>query len=619
MKKVLSVLLVLMMLMGTLLISPLSVSAADGWDGTTATKPSGDGTKESPYLISSAENLLWMSRNIKKGDQVGDADAGDDYGPSFEGQYFLQTCDIDLNGKVLPSIGFYYANDKRMGAFGGTYDGCGFSIKNGNIKSYNSGHALNVNWGHGLFGTIYGATIRNVVLEGLAIEGHGVTGAVVGRAVASTAVEQNSNFNLVENCVVKSTCSITAKFPNDTPPTGKDAAAYDQASRVGGIVGMAYGTTVKNCTNAANIAVPGNFNFAGGIVGTAGFGVVVDHCINTGNITLDTSSNAVAAESAYGGIVGFITPYGPGSTTIVGDVTISNCYNTGSFTFAGTAGPGNATYWGGVLGGANSLKPGSNNKISNCYNLNGENTLQASNGNFRIGGLLGSYWIGKNANVAPIYMDNAYSVTLTKGGNTSSYEGTNEYRCWIRQNSAGKVCIQIGIGDGQYADAQNGAYPANATVGTKTADEIKLLTAKIDTAVERVQTLGKSTYILGVQKAIDDNTKVRIVAGINTLDALNYGFEASVQIGEDTPKTAEPKTSTTVYTALLADNKTISVADYDVNYFACVTLTGIPASGTVKYTVKSFVTKIEGVRIYGDTIELTFVDGVLSGEPVIVQ
>ena len=86
MKKVLSVLLVLMMLMGTLLISPLSVSAADGWNGTTATQPSGDGTKESPYLISSAENLLWMSRNIKKGDQVGDADAGDDYGPSFEGQ-----------------------------------------------------------------------------------------------------------------------------------------------------------------------------------------------------------------------------------------------------------------------------------------------------------------------------------------------------------------------------------------------------------------------------------------------------------------------------------------------------------------------------------------------------
>lgn len=36
MKKVLSVLLVLMMLMGTLLISPLSVSAADGWNGTTA-------------------------------------------------------------------------------------------------------------------------------------------------------------------------------------------------------------------------------------------------------------------------------------------------------------------------------------------------------------------------------------------------------------------------------------------------------------------------------------------------------------------------------------------------------------------------------------------------------
>ena len=619
MKKVLSVLLVLMMLMGTLLISPMSVSAADGWNGTTAMKPSGDGTEASPYLISSAENLLWMSQNIKKGDQVNDDTAGDNYGPSFEGQYFLQTCDIDLNGKTIPSIGFYYANDKRMGAFGGIYDGCGFSVKNGSIRSYNSSHALNVNWGHGLFGTIYGATVRNVVLEDLAIEGHGVTGAVVGRAVAPTTAAQNSGFNLIENCVVKSTCSITAKFPNNTPPTGKDAAAYDQASRVGGIVGMAYGTTVKNCTNAADIALPGNFNFAGGIAGTVGFGVVIDHCINTGSITLDTSSNAVAAESAYGGIAGFISPYGAGVTTIVGDVTISNCYNTGSFTFDGAAGPGNATYWGGILGGANSLKPASNNKISNCYNLNGENTLKASNSSFRIGGLLGSYWIGTGANVTPIYMDNAYSVTLTKGGNTSGYEGTNEYRCRIRKNSAGKVCIQIGIGDGQYADAQNGAYPANATVGTKEAAEIKLLTARIDAAVERALTLGKSTYILGVQKAIGDNTKVRIVAGINTLDALNYGFEASVQIDEDATKTAAPQTSATVYTSLLADGKTITSADYDVNYFACVTLTGIPASGTVKYTVRSFITKLEGVKIYGDAIELTFVDGVLSGDPVIVQ
>ncbi len=131
MKKVLSFLLVLLMTLGMLAAFPVGAAAADeGWDGSTAAKPEGAGTKEDPYLVSSAENLMWLSNMIPRGDRVANdhADvAAGKYVAAFQNVWFAQTCDIDLNGKMLPSIGYYYSNDKRMGAFGGHYDGNGCS------------------------------------------------------------------------------------------------------------------------------------------------------------------------------------------------------------------------------------------------------------------------------------------------------------------------------------------------------------------------------------------------------------------------------------------------------------------------------------------------------------
>ena len=158
--------------------------------------------------------------------------------------YFLQTQDIDLNGKNFASIGYYYSNATRMAAFGGTYDGQGFAIRNGKITSQNTGHILhnyreategeienkkitkykvgdktyvytgpNMNWGHGLFGMICGATIKNIVLDNVEVEGHGITGAIVGRAIGPKADNANAEFNRIENCVVNSNCSVNGKYP----------------------------------------------------------------------------------------------------------------------------------------------------------------------------------------------------------------------------------------------------------------------------------------------------------------------------------------------------------------------------------------------------------------------
>ena len=498
-KRICSAFLALLLVLSAFTVVPFA--AEGGWDGTTAAQPTGSGTQEDPYLISSAANLLWMSQNIKKGDTVQDdspeVEAGE-YGPSFAGVYFKQTCDIDLGGRSLPSIGYYYANDARMAAFGGVYDGNGYSIRGGSIVSVNDGHEFNHSWGHGLFGVIYGATIRNVRLEDMTIQGHGVTGGIVGRAAAPVGSEESpaaadETFNLIESCTVAESCGIAVQFPAEQTSTSGD---YDQAGRVGGIVGMAYGATVKNCVNGADIAVPGNFSYGGGIAGTAGFGVLIENCVNTGSITLTIGDNPNKAESGYGGIVGFVSPYDSGVVNKFadGDLVIRSCYNTGSFAFVGTT-SSNAVYWGGILGGANTLQPNQLYRISGCYNLNGKNVLEAKKGgdgedkdqpyaNFRIGGLLGVYWIAGGADVSPLYIDHSYSVEITEGGNTSGYGGTNEYRCYPdRKNTAGLGCVQIGLADGSYADALNGSYPENATVGTKTADEIQALADEIDRTI----------------------------------------------------------------------------------------------------------------------------------------
>ena len=165
-KQILSVLLALALALSAFTIVPFA--ADDAWDGTTATQPAGSGTQEDPYQISSAANLLWMSQNIKKGDTVAeDAPEATDgtYGPSFAGVYFKQTCDIDLGGKSLPSIGYYYGNETRMAAFGGVYDGNGFTIRGGTIAATYDDCALEHDWGYGLFGVIYGAVIRKVYPE----------------------------------------------------------------------------------------------------------------------------------------------------------------------------------------------------------------------------------------------------------------------------------------------------------------------------------------------------------------------------------------------------------------------------------------------------------------------
>ena len=580
-------------------VASAEVVSTSGWDGKTATQPEGSGTKDDPYLIADAANLLWLQKQIPAADRVNDSHAdvvAGKYTAKFAGMYFLQTQDIDLNGKNFASIGYYFANAKRTASFGGTYDGQGFAIRNGKITSQNTGHGLNVNWGHGLFGMIHGATIKNIVLDNVQVEGHGVTGAIVGRAAATADdKEKGETLNVIENCVVNANCTVTANYPTSVDTT-KLSADYDQASRAGGIVGMAYGTTVRYCVNHAAINVPGNWVMTGGVVGSAGYNTTVEYCVNTGKITYDLATYQNKAECAVGGIVGFISPYSAGvvDKTLVGNTVIRNCYNSGIFYFnMGENVVGKALYWGGILGGANSLSKATN-KIENCYNLHalrkGENGIAANvtGNNYRFGGLLGSYWIGKGADVGVLEVLNSASVDIDE----NAYEGTNQCRYWKRNNKEGKLCVE------------------ESTSGQKTVEELAPLTKAIDDAISAFNATATAKKVgkVAFQCSTGENTNaVRFSAQIvgNGYERVGFKVWASYTEG-DTVKVSAVRDVVlyTYYTALKADGE--DVTPDAGNYFIAFVIDSIPTDkGNVTFTLTPYVVA-EGGTSFGNTVSVTF-------------
>ena len=101
----------------------------------------------------------------------------------FQGKYFKQTCDIDLNGCSLKSIGYYFSSagdTDTMRAFGGHYDGGGYRITNGRIvPAITTISSYERTYVGGLFGCIWGASVENVTLDQMTVYSRSVTGGRV--------------------------------------------------------------------------------------------------------------------------------------------------------------------------------------------------------------------------------------------------------------------------------------------------------------------------------------------------------------------------------------------------------------------------------------------------------
>lgn len=243
---------------------------------------SGSGTEDDPYLLATAADL-------KAFRDMANAEASSKLCATL-------TADIDLGGEdwkpFEPSSGYVSQ------AYAGTFDGANHTIKGLSVN-------LTSNAGAGLFGTVCGATIKNLKVEGNVSASSSVSvGGIVGRTQTSATIDS---------------CS----FAGTVTSTKKNGAAG-----TAGIVGRVNAGTlaVTNCANLSDVTGSGS---AAGILGYAGnTKVTIENCYNSG---------AISGQNYASGICSI----GTGKNGKTGK--IGNCYNVGTIT-----GTSDGAYYAGI-------------------------------------------------------------------------------------------------------------------------------------------------------------------------------------------------------------------------------------------------------------------------------
>ncbi|MBQ0064798.1 MAG: hypothetical protein KBT48_03470 [Firmicutes bacterium] len=269
----------------------------------------GEGTKESPYIISTAEQLALLALSINNQSEMN--------------SYYELDADIDLEGHDWVPIGsatLYKGNVvSDTNAFNGHFDGKGHSICNMTISKVYEDEDY-----YGLFGLIYGGDVKNITLKNSNIQihnenpgwdyGNGMSesleiGTVVGYVtqgnvqnihVLNTNIQVDSQMGLIIGGVVG---DINYGTMSKITASGNINAYTTKALFLGGTIGIISNeTSVNDCNSNFQIAsnregkiqnsiydyelsyVDAIGGFAG-MLGRANYNVEVKNCSVSGSIT----------------------------------------------------------------------------------------------------------------------------------------------------------------------------------------------------------------------------------------------------------------------------------------------------------------------------------------------
>lgn len=219
----------------------------------------GEGTEEEPYEINSDKDLKLLAYHVANEEVDG-----------YEGCYFALTRDISLSDTAswLPIGYFTEAGDSEPKPFKGNFNGQGYRVYNLKISDTTQDYA-------GLFGSVHGAVIENLTVDGQ-VNAHSKAALLVGETNDST----------ISNC--------------------SSRGQVRGVGVIGGIVGEAYDSVILECTNTAGVlggtdADCVNEAYAGGICGSVQSSFMSDCTSDTTD-----SYSALYSEGYVGGIAGNI-------------------------------------------------------------------------------------------------------------------------------------------------------------------------------------------------------------------------------------------------------------------------------------------------------------------------
>lgn len=267
-------------------------TSADVWNGEAVATgfDSGTGTKEDPFIINTAAQLVYFREQV-------------DAGVTYKDQFVKLNADIDLNNEPFDPIGFGYWYEKNVidgvdqnTVFMGTFDGGNHTIYNlyqncweldpdkTSYSTYTYSTA-----GAGLFASIKNATIKNLAISGAEIVFECVDmGIVVGYAQGTCHFE---------NIVV-----TNSKIANYNRYTGGVVGEVSYGP-YGIDINLGYSHTFKNIVVDSSVTVSGLWgSFGCGMGGVIG-GKWGDATVKMENVvsapTMDVYNDVVSAYQWY--------------------------------------------------------------------------------------------------------------------------------------------------------------------------------------------------------------------------------------------------------------------------------------------------------------------------------
>lgn len=266
--------------------------AGNPWDGTTAKKfACGAGTKLSPYIILTAEQLAKLSFAIG----ASDAD--------YQGKYFKLGADIILNkGKIIDDKGALVADSTKLHkwtpignssvAFTGSFDGDGHTV---------SGMFINTTSTHnGLFGNVSG-TVQNVTVADSWVSGGDYTAGVVGNLLGAGILKGIVNKASVVG-IGGATGGVVGRYQTKccnntgTIENVENEGVVSGKNNTGGIIGSLSESAISFAQNKAEII---GVNGVGGIIGSSGYNTTLRDAVNYGNITGKEQVAGIAGYFGY--------------------------------------------------------------------------------------------------------------------------------------------------------------------------------------------------------------------------------------------------------------------------------------------------------------------------------
>ncbi len=288
----------------------------------------GEGTEDSPYIISSIDHLILLGDKVNNVEEVdyNSTDAnGKKYNRAFVGKYFRLESDIDMAGYRFTPIGKDWAHH-----FDGTFDGNNHTIKNLDISTGGAGYAA-------FFGRAGAeSVIRNLSVENAvvrtsnyyaativgwsdgAVDNCHVSGADVQNSSRATAglagvVNTITNSSVVNSTIVGLTgnvAGLVAEVDNlmqNCNAVSTNVVVYSSGEvnyPAGGLTALLYYARAENCFFSGMVdcqSLNAKAVYAGGIAGNCYRGSI-SKCFSVGTIL-----GCNDTQTAAGGLVGSLT------------------------------------------------------------------------------------------------------------------------------------------------------------------------------------------------------------------------------------------------------------------------------------------------------------------------